>query len=85
MSFIPAHSSTFIYSYIAMCTGTLNGSSDLYNYCTTTPLTMHVVQSFGNILVQISTLYTYQKPTYRSINVALYSYKAMYRYYKWLQ
>ena len=35
---------------------------------------MDVVQSFGNILVQVSTLYTYQKPTYRSINVALYSY-----------
>ena len=85
MSFIPAHSSTFIYSYIAMCTGTLNGSSDLYNYCTTTPLTMHVVQSFGNILVQISTLYTYQKPTYRSINLALYSYTPIYRYFKWLQ
>ena len=46
---------------------------------------MHVTQSFGNILVQISTLYTYQKPTYRSINVALYSYTATYRYFKWLQ
>ena len=68
-----------------MCTGTLNGSSHLYNYCTTTPLTMHVVQSFGSILEQISTLYTYQKLIYKAINVALYSYTAIYRYFKWLQ